>query len=106
ERGVRAHERDLARRRGHRDRAGGVGHGQVDGAGRALGLLDEVVRAGRDRAAEGGDLPGRAARGGVLDGPAGEVDGGRAPVQELDEVVLELGPRVAAAAVDLADGDG
>src|SRR5205085_7987175 len=39
----------------------------------------------------------------VLDRPAGEVERSGAGVVELDEVVLEDGPRVPAPAVDLAD---
>ena len=68
-------ERDLAARRAHRDRAGGVRRGQVHGPARALRLLDEVVLA-RVRACRSAFVTCQAAarRGGVLHGPAGEAD--------------------------------
>ena len=99
-----AAQRDLAGRAGHGDGAGGVGRGQVHRAAGALRLLDQVETAGRDAAAEvGAAIPGGTRGGGVLHAPAGQVDRGGSVVAQLDEVVLQRGAAVAAAAVDLAD---
>ena len=85
--------------------AGEVRLGQRLGAAGALCELDEEGAAGGDGALEGEDarrVEG-AGRGGVLEGPAGEVDRLLGGVHELDEVVGEGRAGVAAAAVDLVD---
>src|SRR5690606_22295079 len=85
--------------------AGEVRLGQRLGAAGALRELDQEGAAGGDGALEGEDAGGGegAGRGGVLEGPAGEVDRLVGGVHELDEVVGEGRAGVAAAAVDLVD---
>ena len=114
ERGGGVHQGDLAGGRGQGDR-GGVGdvRGGEGCADRGVGgLLDQQVLAGSERdVGKLGDLAAvlaevaRAAGAGVLDRPAAHRRGGRAPVEQLDEVVGVGRAAVAAAAVHLADDD-
>src|SRR5262249_37613334 len=78
---------------------------EVDGPAVALRLLDQVVVAGLDGPRQRCDLPGGPGGRRVLDRPPGDVHRRRAPVEQLDEVVLEGRPAVPAAAVHLADDD-
>jgi hypothetical protein len=88
------------------DRAGGVGCRQVDRPAGAGSFLHEVVLARLQREVrQRRDLPRRARRGAVLHRPAVQVRRRGAAVVELDEVVLQGGAAVAAAAVDLTDDD-
>ncbi len=101
-----ADQRDGAAGAGQRQRAHRVRGGQLDGARRAGALADQVAPAGGDRTGQRGDAPlGVGAGRGryVLDAPAVQTEGGAALVGQLDEVVLQRGARVAAAAVDLGD---
>jgi hypothetical protein len=105
ERGRVVDERHLATGGGEVRRARGVRGGQRGSRGASGGELHEVVAARAERAGEGRHLPGRPGCGRVLDRPAGQVDGRRAPVEELDVVVREGRAGVAAPAVDLADDE-
>src|SRR5690606_11628672 len=75
------------------------------GAARARGELNEEGAAGRDGPGEGQHVRGveGAGRGGVLEGPAGQVDVRLPGVHELDEVVGEGRAGVSAPTVDLID---
>src|SRR5581483_3851507 len=93
------YERHLAAGVGEVRRAGRVG-GRKRRSHRSGGReLHEVVAARGDRAVQRSRLPARPACGGILDRPAAHVDGGRATVEQLDEVVREGGAAVAAAGV-------
>src|ERR1700722_1637652 len=105
EEGLRFGERDFAGGGRHIDGAGGFGRGQARGAAAAGRFLNQVMMAGQDGAGERGFLPGAAAGAGVLDGVGAQVNGRGACVVEFDEVVLVSRAAVAAATVNLADGD-
>ncbi len=92
------------RRRGSRCRSR-PGPGSAAADRPSGGELDEVVAAGCDRPGERGHLPRRARRRRVLERPAGDVDRGRAAVEELDEVVREGRAGISAAREHLADDD-
>src|SRR5690606_15898766 len=100
ERGGALAQRDLAVAAAHGDAAGGVRRWQVLGAAAAVGLLDQVVAAGRDAAGQRRDLPAGAGGRGVLHRPAVHADRVGAVVVQLDEVALPGRAGVAPAAVD------
>lgn len=105
QRGGAIAQRHLAGGAAHGQRADGIGRGQRHAAAAAVGLLDQVIAAGRDSARQRGDLPAAAGRGGVLHRPAIQADRGTADVVQLDEIAAEGGAAIAATAVDLADDD-
>ena len=105
---------------GQRNLAGTCGHGdrrcvrhirrrQRGSDRRIAGLLDQQILTRRQGSGQLGELSGVGAEvpgasgTGVLDRPAGEVDGRRAAIEELDEVVRVGGATVATPAVHLAD---
>ena len=100
-----AHQRHLARRRAHGDIAGGVRSRQVGGPARALRFLNQKILSRRQRSAQRRDLPGSARRRSVLHGPAVEIYGNAIGVEDLDEIILEGGAGISAAAINLADHD-
>jgi len=98
-----AHEGDLSISGTQIDFIRHVGCRQRSGSGVALEFLNQIVLSGLNDAAEHRMLPTGPCCGSVLHRPAGDRDCLIATIEELDEVVAQRGPGIAATSVHLAD---
>src|SRR5205823_6111713 len=68
-----------------------------------LRFLDQKILARSERTVESGYLPCGPGGRGILNGPSVQIHGRAISIEDFNEIILESGPGVAAAAIDLAD---